>query len=715
MNKKQAIINLKLSNPSLTNQEIADSLGCSRRHVRRAVKEHKSKSMTVAVTQTSEETLVKSLLMTGLKQKVLPKFYREMVANLVSNVEMALERPPLMLPQTPYSGKESANLLISDTHFGKIHLDESGNILYNKDIAAFKMELLGNQVVKLLTKHLRFENIDAFNIMLLGDIVDGSGIYPNQELNQDLSAFTDQVTLATVSIWNIVRMIRSLGLPVNLYGIPGNHGRCLSENMELLTDKGWKSWKELKVGMRVPTFKKKTGEVEYQEVEQVHYWNTDEYLWKLSNHEYEGLEVTEDHNIVYWETDIREYDCHPLSHLFEKRTRIYIPKLGYSHNEELDIPDALIEFMGYALSHIKIDSPDFVLKHDSIRVNKKLKDLLNILGVNAKLKYRMKQRAKLIKEIEILDDGFKELLVEMLPKNKIQPWMWDLSDRQTRLLLDGICLEDRARTRKDAFCRERYTTFLTLDILNNKEFLDELQALCVTHGVAFTHRECKNGYFTLHTPKSYTYRVPIEKFDKIPYGGNTWCVSVKNETIFVRDRRSNSVYIVGNTHKYAPASNNFDYMVYQLLYLISRYEDPENVLVHYSTTTPYLNLNIKNHKVHIRHSAPAQAETAQARAVFGGWASIHEYNTICFAHLHHPGHGTFMKSDILMNGSPVGSDDLSELMAVGSRPSQTLFGIDNDWGLTFRYAVYLDRINNYINSAEKLLKRYPKISGIIKG
>jgi hypothetical protein len=61
-----------------------------------------------------------------------------------------------------------------------------------------------------------------------------------------------------------------------------------------------------------------------------------------------------------------------------------------------------------------------------------------------------------------------------------------------------------------------------------------------------------------------------------------------------------------------------------------------------------------------------------------------------------------------MNGSPVGMDDLSENMAVLSRPSQTLFGIDPELGVSFKYNVYLDKFGDG-GEADKLLEKYPTI------
>jgi hypothetical protein len=332
----------------------------------------------------------KMAMMVGLKKSMLPMHTRKHIAGLVMQTEKWLTNLPRVVHESTGKGKEAAVLMISDLHSGKKVFDDYGNPTYDKDILALRLATLKARLIHLLTNNLRPEKMDELHILLLGDIVDGSGIYPNQELNQDMQAVQPQVALATAGIWDVVRTVRAeLNYNVYIHGIRGNHGR---------------------------------------------------------------------------------------------------------------------------------------------------------------------------------------------------------------------------------------------------------QA------------------------------------------------------------------------KYAPAENNFDFMVYQSLRMLAHYEDPE-VGVNYSTTTDYLNVQIKGKRCHMRHIAPPQAETPAARARFGGWREKHKWDFMCYGHRHHPSNGTYMGFDTLMNGSFVGDDDLSEAMAVGSRPSQTLFGVDKDVGLSFRYNLYLDKLmGKELPHADDLLARYPSLA-----
>lgn len=175
--------------------------------------------------------------------------------------------------------------------------------------------------------------------------------------------------------------------------------------------------------------------------------------------------------------------------------------------------------------------------------------------------------------------------------------------------------------------------------------------------------------------------------------------------VHVRGVRGNH----GRQGKDAPADNNFDYAVYQLLYLWAY--TTNGVDVDYSTTTQYMNVNIKGQTVHLRHEAPPQTETPASRAKLGGWRQIHEWEILVSAHLHHPGGGTYGPYYHIMNGSPVGIDDLSESMGRTSRPSQAFFGIAPNQGVSFRYDIYLDGYGEGQES-EELMQDYPMLKEI---
>ena len=71
---------------------------------------------------------------------------------------------------------------------------------------------------------------------------------------------------------------------------------------------------------------------------------------------------------------------------------------------------------------------------------------------------------------------------------------------------------------------------------------------------------------------------------------------------------------------------------------------------------------------------------------------------------------TYLDTNVLMNGSPVGIDDLAESMGTFSRPSQKFFGISESiGGISFIYNIYLDKKYDKSVTADDLLRKYPNL------
>ncbi len=166
--------------------------------------------------------------MAGLDFNRVPMNQKRFLAQLVAETHLRVSQfpKPIIAPSDP--DKEAAVLILSDHHFGKQVLNDRGEVLYNRDVAKYRVgELLPSRTIKLLTKYLNPNQIDEVHILMVGDIVDGHGVYVGQELNQDVHSFVDQVADATSCVWNLVSQIRNSGhdWPVHIRGVRGNHGR----------------------------------------------------------------------------------------------------------------------------------------------------------------------------------------------------------------------------------------------------------------------------------------------------------------------------------------------------------------------------------------------------------------------------------------------------------------------------------------------------------
>lgn len=97
--------------------------------------------------------------------------------------------------------------LLSDVHYGK-------------KTSTFNTEVCRQRLQTFLSK-LK----DGDRVLMLGDMVDGTGIYPSQTSKQDVLSVEKQCV-------ELAEYIASLILPkfVEVYGVPGNHGRTSSHH-----------------------------------------------------------------------------------------------------------------------------------------------------------------------------------------------------------------------------------------------------------------------------------------------------------------------------------------------------------------------------------------------------------------------------------------------------------------------------------------------------
>lgn len=139
--------------------------------------------------------------------------------------------------------KQSLVVMISDNHVGKeLYHPETGELLYNLDIACSRLAETPNVAAQ------TYPDLNAFDevvIALLGDHVDGEGVYPHQAMNLEEHA-AEQVRRSTLAMWQMLLGFRDLFPLVRVATIRGNHGgtaspeanfdNILFNNLEILAD-----------------------------------------------------------------------------------------------------------------------------------------------------------------------------------------------------------------------------------------------------------------------------------------------------------------------------------------------------------------------------------------------------------------------------------------------------------------------------------------------
>lgn len=115
--------------------------------------------------------------------------------------------------------EEIALLHISDTQIGKI------TRTYNSEIAAQRLMLLAERVVRIVEVRRAHARIDEIHLALGGDIVEGEQIFPHQPHLIDQSVFDQAVRIAPTALVAVILYLLKHFARVKVFCVVGNHGR----------------------------------------------------------------------------------------------------------------------------------------------------------------------------------------------------------------------------------------------------------------------------------------------------------------------------------------------------------------------------------------------------------------------------------------------------------------------------------------------------------
>lgn len=141
------------------------------------------------------------------------------------------------LPVREIKANEEAVLLFSDAQIGEeIKLEETNGFgEYNISIFKNRLDLLMNTVRSIGEKHL--PGVRKLNIFMLGDNVDGLGIYRGQDHHLDILVVDQLIVGAHALSEQLINLLQSYD-EIEIWGIVGNHGR-IGKKGEYPTTVNW--------------------------------------------------------------------------------------------------------------------------------------------------------------------------------------------------------------------------------------------------------------------------------------------------------------------------------------------------------------------------------------------------------------------------------------------------------------------------------------------
>lgn len=125
--------------------------------------------------------------------------------------ELAIYTPDEIHP------KQSLLLILSDIHLGKKITSPSNGVIYNTSIACERIKSIPDKIAHLTP-------VDEIVVVLVGDLMDGEGIYPGQATKLD-SNIPEQVIQATGCIWKLLTTLQTQTKQLRVVTTKGNHGK----------------------------------------------------------------------------------------------------------------------------------------------------------------------------------------------------------------------------------------------------------------------------------------------------------------------------------------------------------------------------------------------------------------------------------------------------------------------------------------------------------
>lgn len=334
----------------------------------------------------------------------------------------------------------------------------------------------------------------------------------------------------------------------NMILLKGNHD-CFSKETKLLTINGYKSYKELSVGMIIPTLNIKNNNIEYNPIEDVIINHVDS-AYIIKNKTAEAC-VSSNHELLFAPCKQGAKSSKLFKEtaeiLWKRKSFINILSSHVSKLNEYSILDDELRLLAWIITDGGIErvikSPNYVsIKIYQSKGNNidEIKQLLTRL----KIEYTFKTRNRNIKEIvgKKLKSILPTCMFTLHPRkcrfylkmfglyNKyvIPSWLYYISDRQMEVFVGELIKGDG-----------HIQNVGTRVLWGNKELLEQIQGLCVTHGLDANVVQQKtrpnNYYLSIHKKKETEFTIrAIKHYHRTieNYNDDMWCVRVKNHNIF---------------------------------------------------------------------------------------------------------------------------------------------------------------------------------------
>lgn len=333
----------------------------------------------------------------------------------------------------------------------------------------------------------------------------------------------------------------------NIVFLKGNHD-CFSKKTRILTQKGWRYYNEIKIGDLVPTINLEKKKIEYKPIKNI-IVNKVEKAYVFKTKTSEGIFSNNHRHLVM------RYNRHQYGSKLKIKTSkdIWNYKSFFfllfldsyrSGNKNYFILNNWLKLIAWIFTDGGIEK-----KHHYITIYqskpkgiKQIKKLLDSLKIEYTLCKRqryikkicgkvLKKKSKIHYEFKILAKSSKMILKKFRIKDKynLPVWIFRLSDNQVKLFLNELVKGDG-----------NYSKTGTKVLWGRKNFLYQILALCITHGIGANLVKWEGAkdtyYLAIHKKKENSIcnikQVYPNKRFIIDYNNIMWDINVENHLIF---------------------------------------------------------------------------------------------------------------------------------------------------------------------------------------
>jgi len=321
--------------------------------------------------------------------------------------------------------------------------------------------------------------------------------------------------------------------------------QCVSEDTEILTPNGWKSYKQIKEGVTIRTFNLETQVIEDQVVASVYKGHHKGIMYNLKNRIQDQL-ISPNHRVVRKVFGSDKYILEPIEDVQKLKSPAIIPIAGNTTNKTSNISDEQICLTAWIISDGTLERKTKYRSSYRISIyQSKLKNRQKYEEIKSLLNYFNFEYSEA--ETTGLGSPVRQLRLNAKSSKVIHKWfgtrenikfipnsILNLDTRQSRLFLETYIKGDGFEGGKIS--------------ITDLEILDGLQIIAVNAGFGFTvlTRKPTIGKKDIYVLRLIKHKdTYIQEIKEIKYEGIIWCPHTKNETIIAR--RNGKVFITGNT------------------------------------------------------------------------------------------------------------------------------------------------------------------------